>query len=53
LGPRFAHAAAGPDDEIDGVLVVSVTVDARLPLVAWFLPDGPTVHATGHAVLER
>jgi hypothetical protein len=32
--------------------VVTVTVTARLPLVAWFLPVGPTVHVTGHALLE-
>jgi len=53
LGPEYAHATAGSDDQVDGLPVVSVTVSARLPLVAWFLPAGPTVHATGHAVLER
>ena len=25
---------------------------SHLPLFAWFLPDGPTVTATGHALLE-
>jgi len=32
--------------------VISVTADVRLPLVAWFLPVGPSVHVTGHALLE-
>jgi Flp pilus assembly protein TadG len=54
LGRQFAHAAApAAQDDADGVPVVTVTVTARLPLLAWFLPAGPVVHATGHAVLER
>jgi Flp pilus assembly protein TadG len=54
LGPQFAHAAApAAQDDADGVPVVTVTVTARLPLLAWFLPAGPVVHASGHAVLER
>jgi Flp pilus assembly protein TadG len=54
LGSRFAHARALPDDvSVDGVALVTVTVRARLPLLAWFLPSGPTVVATGHAVRER
>jgi Flp pilus assembly protein TadG len=53
LGPSYAHAVAAPHQEvIDGVPVVSVTADVRLPLIAWFLPVGPTVHVTGHALME-
>lgn len=53
LGPSYAHAvAAREQDEVEGAPVVTIEVTARLPLVAWFLPAGPTVHATGHALLE-
>jgi Flp pilus assembly protein TadG len=53
LGPAYAKAvAAQPQDVVDGAPVVTVTVRARLPLIAWFLPAGPTVEATGHALLE-
>ena len=53
LGSRFAVAEAAPQqDTVDGAPVVTVVVDARLPLFAWFLPSGPTVHAAGHALLE-
>jgi hypothetical protein len=53
LSPAYAHAvAARRQDEVDGQPVVTVEVTARLPLLAWFLPIGPTVHATGHALLE-
>lgn len=53
LGPRYANAvAASRQDEVEGQPVVTVEVTARLPLLAWFLPVGPTVHATGHALLE-
>ena len=53
LGPAYAHAVAAPgQDLVDGAPVVSVTADVRLPLIAWFLPVGPTVHVTGHALLE-
>src|SRR4051812_32056919 len=53
LGQAYAHAAApGLQDNVDGAPVVTVTVTARLPLLAWFLPAGPLVHATGHALLE-
>ena len=53
LGPDYANAIAPSEqDSVDGVPVVTVTVSARLPLLAWFLPAGPTVHATGHALLE-
>jgi hypothetical protein len=53
LGSSYAEAVAAPDQsEVDGAPVVTVEVTARLPLLAWFLPEGPTVHATGHAILE-
>lgn len=53
LGPAYAHAVpALSQDEVDGAQVVTVVVTARLPLLAWFLPVGPTVQATGHALLE-
>ncbi|HWC34884.1 MAG TPA: TadE family protein [Mycobacteriales bacterium] len=53
LGPSYAHAvAARSQDSVDGAQVVTIEVTARLPLLAWFLPVGPTVHATGHALLE-
>jgi hypothetical protein len=53
LGSSYAKAVAAPDQsEVDGAPVVTVEVTARLPLLAWFLPHGPTVHATGHALLE-
>jgi hypothetical protein len=53
LGSRYATAtAAARQDSVEGQQVVTVDVTARLPLVAWFLPVGPTVHATGHALLE-
>jgi Flp pilus assembly protein TadG len=42
-----AHAVA-----VDGQPAVEVDVTARLPLLAWFLPAGPTVHVTGHALVE-
>jgi len=54
LGSRYANATAAPQqDQVDGAPVVTVTVTARLPLFAWFLPEGPTVHAVGHALLEH
>ena len=52
LGPDYAHAVAAPDEEVDGVPAVTVEANVRLPLVAWFLPVGPSVHVTGHALLE-
>ena len=53
LGTAYARATA-PDeqDSVDGAPVVTVDVTVRLPLLAWFLPMGPTVHATGHALQE-
>jgi Flp pilus assembly protein TadG len=54
LGPSFATAyAPAQQDRVDGAPVVTVDVRVRLPLVAWFLDRGPTVHATGHALTER
>lgn len=53
LGASFAQATAPePQDTVDGAPVVTVVVRTRLPLLAWFLPVGPTVTATGHALLE-
>lgn len=53
LGSGFAHAQAAPQqDQIDGTPVITVEITARLPLFAWFLPSGPTVHAVGHAIQE-
>jgi Flp pilus assembly protein TadG len=53
LGSAYAVAtAADPQDDVDGAPVITVTVHARLPLIAWFLPVGPTVSAAGHALLE-
>jgi Flp pilus assembly protein TadG len=50
---RAAHAATGGGDvAVLGSPVVVVTVSARLPLLAWFLPVGPRVSVTGHAVAE-
>jgi Flp pilus assembly protein TadG len=54
VGSRYATAVADPhQDSVDGTPVVTVTVTARLPLFAWFLPAGPTVHAAGHALQEH
>ena len=53
LGSSYAHAVApDPQDTLNGAPVVTIVVHTRLPLLAWFLPDGPTVTATGHALLE-
>lgn len=53
LGPSYAQAVAPAEqDAVDGAPVVTVVVHARLPLVAWFLPAGPAVTATGHAFME-
>jgi hypothetical protein len=53
LGRDYARAVAPlQQDTVDGAPVVTVEVRARLPLLAWFLPVGPTVTATGHALLE-
>ena len=53
VGSSFAHAEPAPDqDDVDGQQLVTIHVSARLPLLAWFLPIGPTVSATGHALEE-
>lgn len=53
LGPAYANATAPAEqDVVGGAPTVTVTVNARLPLLAWFLPVGPAVHVTGHALLE-
>jgi hypothetical protein len=53
LGSAYARAApSASQDMLDGAPVITVEVTAKLPLLAWFLPVGPTVHATGHALLE-
>lgn len=53
LGSSYAEAVApDPQDTVNGAPVVTVVVHTRLPLLAWFLPEGPTVTATGHALLE-
>ena len=53
LGSSYAHAAVSPQVATDdGAPVVTILASARLPLIAWFLPHGPTVHVTGHAIAE-
>ena len=53
IGSSYAHAVAPQaQDNVDGAPVVTVVVHTRLPLLAWFLPDGPSITATGHALLE-
>jgi Flp pilus assembly protein TadG len=53
LGAPYATAFAPlRQDRVDGESVVTVEVRARLPLLAWFLPVGPTVQATGHSLME-
>lgn len=51
LGASYAHARAVSDGN-DQDAMVAVTVTDRLPLLAWFLPAGPVVRATGHALQE-
>ena len=53
LSKSYAQAVAPAEqDSVDGAVVVTVVVHAHLPLLAWFLPVGPTVTATGHALME-
>jgi Flp pilus assembly protein TadG len=53
LGSSYATAyAPSRQDAVDGAPVVTVELRVRLPLLAWFLPAGPMVDATGHALLE-
>jgi len=51
LGADFAHAEPASTDG-GAPPMVAVRVRARLPLLAWFLPVGPTVTVVGHAVVE-
>jgi hypothetical protein len=54
LGSSYATAyAPTPQDEVDGAAVVTIDVHVRLPLLAWFLPVGPTVRVSGHALMEQ
>jgi TadE-like protein len=53
LGSRFATAyAPAGRTSIDGAQVATVEARVRLPLLAWFLPVGPVVQVTGHALVE-
>jgi hypothetical protein len=53
LGATFARAHSTPTtSSVDGAAVIGVDIRVRLPLLAWFLPVGPTVHAAGHALQE-
>lgn len=52
LGGHLAARATARGVAVDGQPTVEVDVTARLPLLAWFLPAGPTVHVTGHALVE-
>lgn len=53
LGSSYAHAVAPQRiSDVDGAPVVTVRVSARLPLLAWFLPVGPSVTVEGHALME-
>jgi hypothetical protein len=53
LGSTYATAfAPAQQAEVDGAQVVTIRIRTRLPLLAWFLPAGPVVHASGHALLE-
>jgi Flp pilus assembly protein TadG len=53
LGSSYARAyAPAQQPAVDGAPVITVEVRARLPLLAWFLPVGPSVRATGRALAE-
>ncbi len=53
LGSRYADAhASSTQTLVAGQPVITVSVSAHLPLLAWFLPDGPTVTVAGHALQE-
>jgi TadE-like protein len=53
LGPRYARASAdAPQTTAGGLRLVTVSAQVRLPLLAWFLPEGPLVRVSGHAVME-
>jgi hypothetical protein len=53
LGPSYATAYAPVrQPTVGGAAMVTVEVQARLPLLAWFLPVGPSLHVTGRALAE-
>jgi Flp pilus assembly protein TadG len=53
LGSSYAVAVPSPEQPtVDGAAVVSIEARVRLPLLAWFLPVGPAVHAKGEALME-
>jgi hypothetical protein len=53
LGSHYATAYAPlHQPSVHGARVVTIDARVRLPLLAWFLPHGPTIHATGEALLE-
>jgi hypothetical protein len=52
LGPAYARARPLGAEGPPGLPLIGVRVTARLPLVAWFLPVGPSVTVSGHAVEE-
>jgi hypothetical protein len=52
LGASYATAAAAPSRDDDGATVLVVQAKVRLPLLAWFLPVGPTINARGEALME-
>ncbi|HWB66339.1 MAG TPA: TadE/TadG family type IV pilus assembly protein [Mycobacteriales bacterium] len=52
LGSSYAHAFAPRQTDVAGAPVVTIEAHARLPLLAWFLPAGPSVTVEGHALVE-
>jgi Flp pilus assembly protein TadG len=52
LGSAYATAQPAPSADLAGATAVRVTAWALLPLLAWFLPFGPVVHANGEALME-
>jgi hypothetical protein len=53
LGSSYATAVASDTEQTaDGAPIVTVQARARLPLLAWFLPIGPVIHARGEALME-
>jgi hypothetical protein len=53
IGSSYATAyAPATPTLVDGAQVVRIEARIRLPLLAWFLPVGPSVHATGEALME-
>ena len=52
LGSAYATAEPAPSVDVAGATVFRLTARARLPLLAWFLPAGPAVDASGEALRE-